>query len=641
MKRSFAFAFVFLAAIATYGQSLPDPGTTPVALYGEALRNAHGKLVGRGIVLDHDKRVAASEQHAVVTSSCGATAAEIVWREVRRETDSDGGSHVFYRQHLAGEGMDAELFGSEVAVHRMPNGKLVAISGRQFESVVVSGCPALSAAEAVEQAQERVLLQKGEYQQHQPWTMNSRRFAHLAETELKLVQIDGTFRSAYFTIGDSAEGEPYSVVLDAENRRLLSMTASNPSSNCTPTAPESYVTAYSIPVRPELTNWRTMKANVGSRPGFLAFTHEGVWLPAGGPKMLVYFGTNDYSYMCNGNGYTLYPLKIRPSLDCCTPVYDDYDLYPAGHFSAAGDALWNTYKTMGAFKALGRNGWDNLGGDAKIVVNQGNSDSATFIQTADGRGPANSVVIGTPVNMYNLASSLDLVAHEWGHGVIFKTAKFPTTTTQGLQFHEGFADVIAMIVEKRAQASGNGLEQSSDYKMHEDSATSGYARGAVDDMTGHNWTGPNGSYTFNDRLHRQDEYYDQSHIHATGNMLNVVNLIMAAGGSTDLPSGLNPICARPNGATRYAGCDAANAVTFNERLGPSKAGTLLFYAIEHTLTSSSTWNDVADRVNEAAFLKYNLCQYGPQYNAPGEQNAVKKAFAGIGYPRTQPDIQCP
>jgi Zn-dependent metalloprotease len=634
-------AVLFFAAIATYGQSLPDPGTTPVALYGESLRIAHGKLVGRGIVLEHDKRVAVNEQRAVVTSSCGATAAEIVWREVRRKTDAEGGTHVFYRQHLAGEGLDAELFGSEVGVHRMRNGKLASISGRQFESVIVSGCPAFGSAEAVEQAQERVLVHKGEYQQHQPWAMNARRVAHLAETELKLVQIDGTFRSAYFTIGDDAKGEPYSVVLDAEDRRLLAISQSNPSSNCTPTTPESYVTAYSIPVRPELTSWRSMKANVGSRPGFAGFTHEGVWLPSGGPKMLVYFGTNDYQYMCNGNGYTLYPLKIRPSLDCCSPVYDDYDLYPAGHFSAAGDALWNTYKTMSMFKVLGRNGWDNNGGDAKIVVNAGSSDSATFIQTANGSGPANSVVIGTPINMYNLAASLDLVAHEWGHGVIFKTANFPTSTTQGLQFHEGFADVIAMVVEKRAQASGNGLEQSSDFKMHEDAATSGYARGAIDDLTGHSWTGPYGNYTFDDRLHRQDPYYTASHIHATGNMLNVVYLIMSAGGSTDLPSGLNPICARPNAVNLYAGCDSGNAVTFNERLGSSKGGALLFYAIEHTLPSNATWNDVADHVNEAAFLKYNLCQYGPQYNAAAEQNAVKKSFAGIGYPRTHPDIQCP
>jgi hypothetical protein len=121
-------------------------------------------------------------------------------------------------------------------------------------------------------------------------------------------------------------------------------------------------------------------------------------------------------------------------------------------------------------------------------------------------------------------------------------------------------------------------------------------------------------------------------------MLNVVHHIMAAGGSTDLPSGLNPICAR---LSNLSGCASTNAVTFNERFGPQKAGELLFYALTNHLTASTTWNDVADRVNEAAFAKYNRCSLGPQYNASGEQSTVRKAFAGIGYPRTQPDIQCP
>lgn len=633
---------LLLLSTAAGAQLLPSPESTPVALYGGAVRDAQSKLFGRGVALDDKKAV----PPARVETGCGTSGSEVLWREVRREKDQEGNTHVFYRQFLVGEGLDAELVGSEIAVHTMPNGKLIGIGGRQFENVTVSGCPKTSAAQAIERASEKVLLHRGHYgRTFEPWTMSTTRNERLARTKLKLVQIDGTFRSAWFTDAMDAEDEPFNVVLDAEDDRLLAINAANLNGNCTPTTPESYVTAVGVPVRSEVTNWRTMKANVASRAGTEAYTHEGVWIPSDPAlKHIVYHGvesTNGYACGYGSKAWTIFPLKVNSALST-SPIYDTavsgYNFYGR----EAGDALYNAQKTMWAFKYMGRNSWDGAGGEVRIVVRSGTNEQGTFIQTEQYKGPANSVVIGAPVNMYSLAASLDLVAHEFAHGMIYTSAQFNTGTTQGLEFHEGFADVIAHAVEKRVQVSGTGVEQDSDYVMHEDSASSGYARGSLDDeadgITGHSWTGPNGSYTFNDRLHKNDPNYETTHIHATGNMLSVAYNIMAAGGSTDLPSGLNPICSR---LTTLSGCEPSNAITFNERLGPQKGGDLLFYAVQYTLTSSSTWNDVADRVNEAAFAKYNQCSLGSQYNAAGEQNAVKKAFAGIGYPRTQPDITCP
>lgn len=647
---------LLLLGTAAFAQLLPTPESTQVDLFGEALLNTESELAGRGVVLDdaqaRSKTPSLSGRPAMVSSPCGGSPAEILWREVRRATDPGGGTHVFYRQHVVGGGLDAELVGSEIAVHRMPDGRLLGIAGRQFESVAISGCPAINAVKAAEEARERVLLHKGHAPLLESSEMSALRASRLAETKIKLVQIDGTFRPAWFTIGDDAEGEPYKVVIDAENERLLAMHGANPGGNCAPTEPLNLVTAYGIPVRPELTSWRTMKANVASRPGYEGFTHEAVWIPSNMTIRHVAFHKTDSSssYTCSGTGYTVFPLKINTSLSCCSPVYDDWPLIPGYtplYGRAVGDALWNTYQTMTAFKAQGWNGWDNLNSDARVIVEAGARDQGQFMETASYTAPAGSVRIGPAFRMYSLAASLDLVAHEWGHGVINKTAGFNYSDPVGAQLHEGFADVIGMFVEKHRQASGTGLEQDSDWKMHEDSAVNGtYARGAIDDdadgVPGHDWVGPNSDFIhFDDRLHRQDTLYNTSHTHATGNMLSVAYFIMAAGGSTDLPSGLNPICARPNAASLYAGCTSSNAITFNERLGPDKAGALLFYAITNTLSSSTTWNDVADRVNLAAFMKYNQCQFGPQYNAAGEQNAVRKAFAGIGYPRTQPDIQCP
>ena len=76
--------------------------------------------------------------------------------------------------------------------------------------------------------------------------------------------------------------------------------------------------------------------------------------------------------------------------------------------------------------------------------------------------------------------------------------------------------------------------------------------------------------------------------------------------------------------------------------GSVKAGAILFHALRYTFFASMTWNQVADRVTLAAFEKYNQCALGSQFNAWQEQNAVKKAFRGIGYPRTlTKDYECP
>lgn len=252
---------------------------------------------------------------------------------MRREADPDGGTHIFYRQHLVGEGLDAELVGSEIAVHRLPDGRLAGIGGRQFGSVVVSGCPSLTAAAAVDAVGERLLRKEEHEPGCEPGERDATRAKRLAQTKLKLVQIDGAFRPAYFTFPADAEGEPYAAVVDAENGRILALQGANPGASCAPTEPLRPVTAYGIPVRPELTNWRGLKANVASRAE--GPTHEGVFIPSDGLiRHLVYqrVTSDNSTFRCGSTKYyTLFPLKIDPALNCCSPVYDDVarsGLYP-------------------------------------------------------------------------------------------------------------------------------------------------------------------------------------------------------------------------------------------------------------------------------------------------------------------------
>ncbi|HEY6137780.1 MAG TPA: hypothetical protein VI670_08455 [Thermoanaerobaculia bacterium] len=207
------FCTLVLVAGGAFAELLPTPRSAAVALYGDALATAGGKLVGRGVNVN-------GSRPATVSIPCGG-AAEIVWREVRRETDDDGASHVFYRQYVLGGGFDAELSGSEIAVHRLANGKLYAIGGRQFESVTMEGCAKLSATQAAAEARRRVRMSRSE-QEVAPGDarpgMRALFASRLDDTRLKLVQIGETFRPAWFTIGDDTEGEPHAVVLDAENQ---------------------------------------------------------------------------------------------------------------------------------------------------------------------------------------------------------------------------------------------------------------------------------------------------------------------------------------------------------------------------------------------------------------------------------------
>lgn len=594
---------------------------TDVYVHGPALEHAAGAIAGRGLAIGGRAVPAGSGR-------------ELVWRESRRETDTRGGTHVFYRQYVTGNGLDAVLSGSELAMHYLPGGRLVAITGNQFDSAVV--------AEGTIVAPDRALRAADRLAGREEVTrFDARRAARLTGTQLQLVQVDGVFRPAYSTSVE-LDNDTHTVVVDALSERVLATTADSRYNNCTPDKTTAS-NALGFPVRPTAPQ-RSLKASEATTAR-LGFSHEGFHPAAlynGTVKMYVYQGVLDSAtWECNSGNYTLFPLKPDLSLDSYgRPLYVD----TAGsngintfYGRAAGDALHHTHRTMLAFDAMGRKGWDNNYGPAHVVVNAGiSADQMRFSPTGQSRGPANSLQIGpgaeVPNNdaavMYNGAASLDWVAHEWGHGVLIKTANFDISTTHGKQLDEGFADVIGMIVEKRMQPSGTGLEQDSDWVMHEDSATSGYARGAKDDGSGHSWVGPEGSKTFNDRVHR----YDGTSVnepHATGNLLNVVHMLMSNGGK-------NPICARLS----VSGCEDSNVIASG--MGSGKAGSLLFHAIQHNLTSTTTWEQLPDLITLAAFERFNQCSLGATYNAAVEQEIVMKAFRAIGYPRaSSTPIPCP
>lgn len=596
--RLMAQVALLAATTVVLAQPLPAPSSKLVLFNENPALTAAGSLTGRGVNLGGPL-----SQPAFTPSG-----AEIVWKEVRNVVDPRGGRHVFYRQTVG----DAEVYGSEIGVHFTKAGVLRSISGTQFNFIAIANRPVVPREQAWEHADAR-LRGYGSFHAEDPKTLvPSQRAARLADTSLQLVERGKAFHYAWSMVTQDALGAVYRVVMDAQSEEILALTPANPDFNCYQSAGSS-VTATGYPVRAGVA-YRSIKANTTSdRPW--PFTHEGFY--AGSPNISVIEETADPAFMCSGTtrAYTLFPLFA----DSGTPTYRDRTGYP-WHGNAAGDAMFQTRQTMNAFASMGRAGWDGAYGDANIGIENTYEpfiDNAFFINfnAGDPRLPPTRTVITTPVQrMYEYAAALDVIAHEWGHGVIFTSANFNNN-----QLHEGFADVIGQMVEKMKQPSGSGIEQSSDWNEGEDVANSGYFRsGSTDDGTaGHSINGPGGSYTFNDAFHRDDES-GNTEAHNRGNMMNVVFRLLSDGGT-------NPVCAR---LPTLSGC--STSVTGQ---GFSKASTILFQTVEYYAPSTSTWEDLATYASQAAFDNYERCDALGHYPATAEQNAVNNAFTAIGYPR--------
>jgi hypothetical protein len=618
IRRFCSLVSVLLFAGAAAAQSLPEPQSSTVHV-----RDAHTaaqQLAGRGIELP------GGFTSAPAFDSAGN---EIVWREQRRSTDPLGNVHVFYRQHLG----DVELFGSEVGLHFSPNGAFLYAGGEQFEIVTVTNSLKFNRLEAVRRGSDRLRTFRGESPEARRAAVDELVAHRAGQTTLRLVQVNGEFRFAYFTFAEDASGRYHGVVIDAEDDRLIGTGEANPGGNCSPQNRNISVNAVGIPVRSGVPN-RVLKASpTTERPA--PFTHEGFYLTESTlrPSQAVFQETSNPAFRCNTTviyTHSLFPLRTDAN---GVPTYGNFADTGVWEGKVAGDALYHTFQTMRAFQTMQRNGWDGSGADAKIVIESTfvPADQARFIEfQTDPRTPLNTVVLGKASMFYNPAAALDLIAHEWGHGVILDQVSMPYTngTSQQREIHEGYADVIGHIVEKRRQPAGTGLEQSSDWTISEDTAVSGYDRGAVDDgELGHDWVGPNGSRTMDHKVHENDNS-GMATPHSEGNVLSMVLRLLTEGGR-------NPICLRAPGD--WSGCvDNPNTPNVNERvtvtaLGFDKASRIMFQAL-YEMPSTVGWNNIATYVAEAAFNLYGSCTYNG-YDAFTEQKAVSDAFAAVGHPR--------
>ncbi len=395
-------------------------------------------------------------------------------------------------------------------------------------------------------------------------------------------------------------------VVDGASGAVLKVEDRTPWSECAPQS-NTRVYAKAEPQHQSLSDrwiWASPSNDRGA-----SYTHEGHRSATTGiPDIEVFQGEEDG---CDPDDaqYIVVPLKTISS----TVWYDDWSSPDMFMGRAAGDAVHTTYQTMATLNSLGWQSYNGYGSDAKIVVNAtcGANDNATFSESGETYVPANAVAV-CPANQrpYIFSAALDVIAHEWGHGVIFSSADW-TYSGWGKSYHEGFADVIGYLTEWDQQPSGSGAEKA-EWTYAEDNG--GAARRVdVDDGAP---DGEDGGLSFHAGDTPGGTPGTTLYYYNAANRLPVAFRLLAVGGT-------NPVCSR---VPALPGC--GTSVTGQ---GITDASEVFFRILTSYATSSTDWDDFANLAKLAAFDLYAECST-PCYHATSEQQAAMQSFTAIGYP---------
>ncbi len=191
--------------------------------------------------------------------------------------------------------------------------------------------------------------------------------------------------------------------------------------------------------------------------------------------------------------------------------------------SAAVDAQFGIQKSWDYFSSvLGRRGMDGYGGAVESRVHYGSNYNNAFyswnsnrLTYGDGDG-----------SMFNPLVSLDIVGHEFTHGVTDRTASLIYAKESGA-LNESFSDIFGTAVEFYAN-------QSPDYLIGEDCFTPGTAGDAMRNMG-------DLSFHYSTRLYqgacnpvgdvKAPDYNDDCGVHTNSGIMNNAFFLLAQGGT--------------------------------------------------------------------------------------------------------------
>jgi len=387
----------------------------------------------------------------------------LIWEETRFVEDRNGGSHIFHRQryipgirrHAAGLKIPTngfQLRGSSLGFHSDASGKLVGIAGTRFEDVKVIVKPAIAnAREALENAITGARAQRSDVVFLESLDeMLVKRLLESAEIELASTGDGSTFGFLWSVKVATHRGSTLSVELDAATGEVLSVFDGIVHAECTPdTNSQVFVDGRSQlggTINIPATEAPDLDAEL---PGFTREAHR-----VAGPEIIVYMGEAGPTDQCPSvPGVQFYRVFPLTSADGGDTWDDDWNVSGRTFMGkSAADAMKHTIQTMDTLAHYGWNSYDGRGGPAGIAVDSdcgGEFDNAFFdlndnspFAPDDGIGICKSSDPAAPQR----SAALDIVAHEWGHGVIRHSAGW-FNSVGGKSLHEGFADLIGYGVE--------------------------------------------------------------------------------------------------------------------------------------------------------------------------------------------------
>lgn len=365
-----------------------------------------------------------------------------------------------------------------------------AVFGRQYRKVSVTSTPRVTTpAQAFDVAHHAAAGFPGfAAPDVERWPAGWRETAAMLPRLRFVADQQSSLRLVWEVLTINEQGRGHTLLLDAVTAAILDARPQIDDAVCSVSNPGSQTAAVGYG---QLGTSRWLRASpVARRPGW---THEAFEPEIDGyrPATTIFMGTapSESGYVCPGVVYGVMPLITLGG----SPRYDD-DAPPTAPRAIAGrtaaDALHHTLAVMSTLKdQFGLPGFAGTSSKAAdVVVEQqvydGDVDTAHYVRDwtvecrVNGLAPCSSVTVspraGAP---RTAAASLDVMGHEWGHGVVeFAVSNFEGSPV-GNQLHEAFANVLGHAVEWLNQGSGNWYEQA-DWCFGEDHLTSYWPWGA-------------------------------------------------------------------------------------------------------------------------------------------------------------------
>ncbi|MCB9743615.1 MAG: M4 family metallopeptidase [Alphaproteobacteria bacterium] len=250
-------------------------------------------------------------------------------------------------------------------------------------------------------------------------------------------------------------------------------------------------------------------------------------------------------------------------------TFDDASQYECSDAFYGLKRAWRFYNDE-----LGWWGMDGNGGPTKMASATGSGQVITAVVNWNS-GWVNATFNGDHVRFgdgngtsYSPLTTLDVIGHEWTHGVVKHTAGLVYSSESGA-LNESYADIMGNMIERdaRGESSGNWL-------VAEEARLNGLAMRSFSDPTS----------LGNGRDHYDDRYTgtnDNGGVHSNSGIQNLAFYLVSQGGDHPTYGGR---------AVEGVGADAATAIAWR--------------ALSTYLTSTSTFADARDAWVDAAVDLY-------------------------------------